>query len=282
MKNTYKVDEALILIDALIEKIGYTHKKAKGLLAHELVLVNGKCITKYNYQLRIGDEVVIRSFNNNSVPSNIEIIYEDKNIIVVNKPSNLLTISTDSEKEKTLYHIISDYVKIRNKNARIFIVHRLDKETSGIILFAKNEELKKIYQDNWEQLAKYRGYMAVVTGVLDKKSDIIKLKLKESDNFKVYVSNDGKESITKYELVQNNEKYSLLNIELKTGRKNQIRVTMEYLNHPIVGDSKYSCKDNSLKRLGLHAHKLILTNPITHKDMIFEVKVPKQFYNITK
>lgn len=282
MKNTYKVDEALILIDALIGKLGYTHKKAKGLLSNELVLVNGKCITKYNHQLRLGDEVGIRTFNNNDIPSNIEIIYEDKNIIVVNKPSNLLTISTESEKEKTLYHIISDYVKIKNKNARIFIVHRLDKETSGIILFAKNEKVKKMYQDNWEELAKYRGYMAVVTGILDKKSDVIKLKLKESDNFKVYVNNDGKDSITKYEVVQNNERYSLLNVELKTGRKNQIRVIMEYLNHPIIGDSKYSCKDNPLRRLGLHAHKLILTNPITHRDMIFEVKVPREFYNITK
>lgn len=282
MKNSYKIEEAIILIDALIEKLGYTHKKAKSLLTNELVLVNGKCTTKYNHQLRKGDEVVIRTFNNNFVPSNVEILYEDKDIIVVNKPHNLLTISTENEKEKTLYHIISDYVKIKNKNARIFIVHRLDRETSGIILFAKNEKVKKLYQDNWEDLVKYRGYVAVVCGKLDKEKDTITVNLKENDNFKVYVNREGKEAITKYEVVQSNDKYSLLDIELKTGRKNQIRATFEYLNHPIVGDYKYSCKDNSLRRLGLHAYKLILTNPVTHTKMNFEIKIPKEFNIITK
>lgn len=278
----YVLDNEMILIDALTDKLEYSHKKAKSLLVNELVLVNDKVITKYNYIVRIGSKVTVRTFNSTAISNNVDILYEDKNIIVVNKPHNLLTISTEKEKEKTLYRLVSDYVKIKNKNARIFIVHRLDKETSGIVLFAKSENIKKAYQDNWDSLVKYRGYVAVVEGIPDKSQDTVVLKLKENDNFKVIVSRDGKEAITSYSLEQNNDKYSLLIINIKTGRKNQIRATMEYLKHPIVGDNKYSSKDKSIKRLALHANKLIVTNPMTHKDMIFETKVPKEFYNLTK
>lgn len=276
------LDNEMILIDALINKLGYTHKKAKTLLTNKLVLVNSKVITKYNHNLKINDEIEIRTFNNDSISNDIEILYEDKDIIVVSKPHNLLTISSENEHEKTLYHMVSNYVKSKNKNARIFIVHRLDKETSGIVLFAKTEKVKKMYQDNWNKLVKYRGYVAVIEGNLEKQKDTITLKMKENDNFKVYVDRTGKEAITKYEVIRKNSRYSLLDIQIKTGRKNQIRVTMEFLKHPIVGDSKYSSKDRSINRLALHAYKLILINPLTNKEMKFELNIPKEFYNITK
>lgn len=282
MKNNYEVKDRIILIDFLINKLGYTHKKAKKLLTNQFILVNNKVITKYNYELNISDVVNIREFNNDYINNKIEILYEDKDIIVVNKPHNLLTISNEKEKEKTLYHMLSEYIKEKNKNAKIFVVHRLDKETSGIIMFAKNEKTKKIYQDNWNDLVKYRGYVAVISGVLEKESDTIKLKLKENNNFKVYVNKEGKEAITKYKVIKSNKKYSLLDIEILTGRKNQIRASFEYLKRPIVGDKKYSSKDNSLKRLGLHAYKLTILNPISNKEMHFETKIPKDFINIVK
>lgn len=279
--NRYEINESIILMDAL-EKMGYSHKKAKSLLTNKQVLVNSKAITKYNYELKSKDIVEIKNFNSEAISNNIKIVYEDKDIIVVDKPHNLLTIATEKEKDKTLYHLVGNYVKSKNKNAKIFVVHRLDKETSGLVLFAKNEKIKKIYQDKWNDIVKYRGYAAVVEGTLEKKTDTIKLTLKEESNLKVYVSKDGKEAITKYSVLKENNKYSLLDIEIKTGRKNQIRVSMQHIKHPVLGDSKYSSKDNSLKRLALHAYKLILRNPINKKEMKFQIDIPDSFKRITK
>jgi 23S rRNA pseudouridine1911/1915/1917 synthase len=185
------------------------------------------------------------------------------------------------EKEKTLYHMVSEYVKVKNKNARIFVIHRLDKETSGIVMFAKSEKIKELYQNSWDDLVSYRGYMALVEGSMENKSGSIVQYLKESDDgYKVYSTNKelGKRAITFYKVVSKNDKYSLLDVEIKTGRKNQIRVAMKSLDHPVVGDHKYGSTDKVLRRLGLHAHKLIVTNPITNKEMKFETPVPREFY----
>lgn len=213
----------------------------------------------------------------------IDIVYEDKFIIVVNKPTHLLTISTDNEKEKTLFHKVIIYEKQKNKNNKVFIVHRLDKDTSGLIVFAKSEKVKKILQDNWDNMAKTRGYVAVVEGKVDKKSDTIKNWIKERADFTSYTSdkqNDGKLAITKYELLNTSKSYSLLKIEILTGRKNQIRVHMKDIGHPIIGDKKYGAKTNPLKRLGLHANILELEHPITHQTLKLEAKVPTQFLNM--
>ncbi len=211
----------------------------------------------------------------------LDIIYEDKNIIVVNKPAGLLTISTEKEKERTLYHEVSDYVKKSNPKAKVFIIHRLDKETSGIVVLAKNKNIKYIYQNNWDNLVVKRGYVAVVKGVLDKKEGIIKSYLKETKTLLVYSSSDkknGKLAITNYTVIDENKNYSMLNINIKTGRKNQIRVHMKDINHPILGDMKYG-KDKA-SRLYLHANHLILINPKTKKEMEFISSVPKLFDNL--
>lgn len=210
----------------------------------------------------------------------LDIIYEDKNIIVVNKPSGLLTVSTEKEKEKTLYHEVSDYIKKSNAKAKIFIVHRLDKDTSGIVLFAKNQSLKYKYQNNWDKLVLKRGYIAVVNGVLDKKKGTIKSYLKETKTLLVYSSNDkkkGKLAITNYNVIKESDRYSMLDIEIKTGRKNQIRVHLKDLGHSILGDKKYGNKKSMLNRLALHSNCLIVTNPITNKKMEFNAKIPKSF-----
>ena len=285
MKDKFVVEEPTILMDFLIEKMEKPHKKAKQLLTNEAVLVNNHVVTKYNRPLLRGDIVSLRGFNPNNIDSRAEIIYEDKDIIVVNKASGLLTISTENEKERTLYHMVSDYVKIKNKNARIFVIHRLDKDTSGVVMFAKTENIKRLYQDSWDELVKYRGYMALVEGyVQDYKGNIVQYLKESDDGFKVYSTKKelGKKAITLYKAVSRNDKYSLLDIEIQTGRKNQIRVAMQSINHPVVGDYKYGSNDKVLKRLGLHAYKLTVVNPVTKREMTFETTVPKEFYRFAK
>ena len=210
----------------------------------------------------------------------LDIIYEDKEILVVNKPSGILTVSTPKEKEKTLFHEVSDYVKKSNPKAKVFIIHRLDKDTSGIVVFAKNQNIKYAYQNAWDNLVIKRGYTAVVDGVLEKKKSIIKSYLKETKTLLVYSSNDkknGKLAITSYNVVKETKKYSMLSIDIKTGRKNQIRVHMKDINHPILGDKKYGNKKSPLNRLMLHAGELIIINPKTKKKMEFISKTPKSF-----
>lgn len=282
MKN-YTVLEECILIDFLKEELKYSHKEAKKKLMNGQIIINNKVITKYNFPLKKANTVTINNFDS-KVTDDISIIYEDKNIIVVNKPANLLTISTVKEKEKTLYYMVSDYLKKKNKNSKVFVIHRLDKETSGIVMFAKSENIKSMYQNNWETLVKYRGYVAVVSGVLEKKEDTITQYLTENDKFMVYETNmkNGKKAVTYYKVTKQNQNYSLLDIEIKTGRKNQIRVAMKSIGHSVLGDIKYGSLDKSLKRMGLCANKLIITNPITNKDFTFEIKIPSSFIKIVR
>lgn len=212
----------------------------------------------------------------------IDIIYEDKEILVVNKPAGLLTVSTDKEKEKTLFHKVYMYIKKKNKNNKIFIVHRLDKDTSGIVLFAKNESLKMKFQNAWNELAQERKYIAIVHGNVENKKGQIISWLKETKTLVTYSSkkeNDGKKAITNYRVVRSNKKYTLLEIDLKTGRKNQIRVHMKELGDGIVGDTKYGIKDSS-KRMYLHAYKLVVRHPVTNKIMTFETDVPNEFIKL--
>lgn len=209
----------------------------------------------------------------------LDIIYEDKTIIVVNKPAHLLTIATKDEKINTLYHKVYEYEKRKNKNNKIFIVHRLDKDTSGIVLFAKNEQLKKMLQDNWNTLAKTREYYAVVEGNVKKESDTIKEYLTETKTLLTIRSSKdkGRLAITKYNCIKRTKNYSILQIQIETGRKNQIRVAMQGINHPIIGDKKYGSTKNPLRRICLHASCLVIENPITHETMEFIAKIPREF-----
>lgn len=215
----------------------------------------------------------------------LDIIYEDKEIIVVNKPSKLLTISTDNEKERTLFHKVITYQKQKNKNNKIFIVHRLDRDTSGIVLFAKSEDLKRKFQDNWDSLVKVREYVAIVEGKPAKDKGTVRSWLKETKTLLVYSSDrmgDGKEAITHYRKVMGNKQFTMLDIFIDTGRKNQIRVHMSDLGCPIVGDKKYNSKTNPIRRMGLHANKLVVLHPVTGKEMTFECDIPNSFIKITE
>lgn len=208
----------------------------------------------------------------------LDIIYEDKNILVVNKEPKILTISSRNEKEHTLYHEVYNY--LHKKNQKVFIVHRLDKDTSGLVLFAKNEKSKEILQNTWKEVE--RKYYAVVEGIITE-SDTIKSYLKETSTNLTFITKDeknGKLAITNYMPIKQSNTYTLLDINILTGRKNQIRVQLKSINHPIIGDKKYGANKNPISRLGLHAYKLSFIHPITKEPLELIAPLPKEFDKI--
>ena len=270
------------LLDYLYNHLDMPKKRIKQYLTHGSIYVNNNKTTKYDYKLVAGMNIVINTSNNTkSLPFNI--LFEDDHIIVVNKPSGLLTIATAKEKENTLYHIVREYLVSKNKNARVFIVHRLDKDTSGIVVLAKDEKTKNKLQENWNEYVSIREYVAVVHGKLKKESDRIVQYLKETKTNLVYIARDkdGKEAITNYNVIKDNDNYSLLSINIETGRKNQIRVALSSINNPIVGDKKYGIKDE-FNRLYLHANRLKMYYLEIGKEILFETEIPTEFKKIMK
>jgi len=209
----------------------------------------------------------------------MDILYEDEYLIAVNKSDKLLTIASAKESERTLYHYVSDYVKKKNKKNKIFIIHRLDYDTSGIVLFAKSEKIKELMQANWNNVK--RNYIAIVTGNIKKEHDIIKSYLKETCTLLTYsTKKGGKLALTEYNLLNKDQNHSLISINLITGRKNQIRVQLKDIGNPIVGDSKYGVE--KYKHMLLHANKIEFEHPILKKKVIIESDIPNYFINIAK
>jgi 23S rRNA pseudouridine1911/1915/1917 synthase len=269
------------LLDYLYNNLDMPKKRIKQYLTHGSIFVNNNKTTKYNYHLVPGMNIMIDTDNKSKKTLPFNILFEDDHIIVVNKPSGLLTIATNKEKEKTLYHIVREYLVSKDKNSRVFIVHRLDKDTSGIVVLAKDEKTKNKLQENWNEYVTLREYVAVVHGQLKEKEDKIVQLLKETKTNLVYVSRDkeGKEAITNYKVIKENDNYSMVSINIETGRKNQIRVAFQTLKHPIVGDKKYGERDNE-NRLYLHANRLKMYYPELKKDILFETPTPNEFKKI--
>ena len=269
------------LLEYLYENLDMPKKRIKQYLTHGSIFVNNNKITQYNYKILPGMNIAINTINKNTKELPFDILFEDNHIIVVNKPSGLLTIATNKEKEKTLYHIVREYLVSKNKNAKVFIVHRLDKDTSGIVILAKDEKIKNKLQEDWNQAVKLREYTAVIHGILDKKEDKIIQRLKETKTGLVYPTKaeEGKEAITNYKVIKENKDYSMVSIKIETGRKNQIRVAFSTINHPIVGDKKYNEKDKE-NRLYLHANRLKIYYPEIKKDILFETAIPNEFKKI--
>lgn len=211
----------------------------------------------------------------------LNIIFENKEIIVVEKEPHLLTIATEKKESRTLYNEVSTYVKKQYPKNKIFIIHRLDKDTSGLVIFAKNQNKKNELQNNWSNVK--REYLCIVEGKMPKQKDTLRSYLAETKTLDVYSTKDktrGKLAITEYEVLQTNNKYSLLKINIKTGRRNQIRVQLSDIGHPIIGDKKYNSQNNPLKRLALHAY--LLEYEEKGKIYHFETKYPKEFTKIFK
>jgi tRNA pseudouridine32 synthase/23S rRNA pseudouridine746 synthase/23S rRNA pseudouridine1911/1915/1917 synthase len=232
-----------------------------------------------------GNNTQFKSPSGKHQPRGMTILYEDRDIIVINKFHGLLTMGTRREKENTAYFYLTDYVRKGNPRSRnrIFIVHRLDKDTSGVLVFAKTEPVKQFLQENWKEFTK--KYVAVVHGQLAEKEGIIESYLVENSANRIYSVKDpekGKFSQTGFKVVKENSKFSMLEIELFTGTKNQIRVHFAEKGNPVAGDKIYGIPEKGVQRLALHSKSLKIIHPFTTKPMTFETEVPSYFYELVK
>ncbi len=269
---------------ALLTGAGYSRTKIKQLIKYRALAVNELSVTRLGHVLLPGDTVILKAEQEVSVQTaqcpGLEIVYEDEDIIVIDKPPGLLTIASEKEKVKTAFYKLTAYLKERSGGKdRLFIVHRLDQGTSGLLVFAKNETAKRTLQDRWEEASK--KYRVVVEGVPRKKSGKVASYLRETKALRVYSvdsdNGEGKYAETGYEVVTAGDTYALLEITLFTGRKNQIRVHMADMGHPVAGDKKYGAKTDPLKRLGLHACFLAFPHPTTNKLLEFTSQMPSKF-----
>lgn len=282
-----KVNESTELMTFLLAKMGGMSRNAiKSLLSHRQIMVNDKITTQFNLLLQVGDKVTVNSSRGNIELNHpkLKIIFEDQYLIVVEKKEGLLTVTTDKGDETTAFSILKYYVKKSSPQNRIFVVHRIDRETSGIIVFAKTREIQLAMQEHWHEVVTRRVYVALVEGKVEKESDTIVTWLSENEkSLKIhssYTDNGGQQAITNYRCVKSNDKYSLLEVELETGRKNQIRVHMEGIGHSIVGDKKYGSYTSPIGRMGLHARILAFIHPMTLEEVKFETPVPRSFLTI--
>ncbi|GGI45925.1 pseudouridine synthase [Paenibacillus marchantiophytorum] len=283
----YTVKEPMELLPFLIEKLSSLGRNAvKAVLARGQVAVNGKAVTAYNHPL-LPDQVV--TINKDKVVEDIPlagmiILHEDEDVIVIQKDAGLLSIAANAEKnEITAYRQLTAHVRNHDPKARIFVVHRLDRDTSGVMMFAKNEKSQQHLQNTWQESVKERTYVALVEGMVRKPEGTISSWLKENPKslkmFSTPYPNDGQHAVTHYKTLQSNKGFSLLEVNLETGRKNQIRVHMQDIGHPVVGDKKYGSKTKEIGRLGLHARVLAFVHPTTGQLLRYETSIPKLFMN---
>ena len=276
------------LLDFLLKRIpGKNRNTLKAVLRDRQISVEGRAITQFDHPLKVGQEIRVRweKIPLNQLYQGIQIIFEDPDLIVIDKPAGLLTVATDTEKRKTAYSILSDYVKKKDPDNKIFVVHRIDRETSGLLLFAKSGTIKDRIQETWMSTITERVYVAVTEGRVEPAEGIVTSWLTESAAFKVYSSQNpqqGKKAITHYKTIASNHDYSLLEVSLETGRKHQIRVHLQDIGHPVVGDKKYGSGANPLKRLGLHAKVLAFIHPLSGGPCRFETAVPRSFMRLLR
>jgi len=272
------------LLNVLIENLKDLSKsKIKSLIKYQNVLVENKVVTNSSKVISANTKVCVYFEKKIIECNNIKILYEDSELIAIDKPSGLLSISTSKENHLTAYRLISEHLKKNNYNNKVYVVHRLDQDTSGVLLFAKNKKMQKILQDNWSDLVKVREYTCVVYG--DTKDEERLFSYLTEDNFqKVYSTSNkkGKLAITNYKKIKGNNNLSLLNVLIETGRKNQIRVQLSDIGHTIVGDKKYGAKTNPINRLALHASKIIFVDPRNKKTIEIESQIPNNILNLVK
>jgi 23S rRNA pseudouridine1911/1915/1917 synthase len=282
------VTEQMELMKFLLEKLaGKGRNQIKGILARGQVSIEGKKTTQYNHLLEIGQTVAISwSMVEDEKPiSGLKILFEDEDLIVINKEAGLLSIASEKEKNETAYHFLMEHVRRNHPKSRIFVVHRLDRDTSGVMMYAKSKEVQQSLQNSWKESVKDRRYVALVEGAVQKPEGTITSWLTESKTLKMYSSptpNGGQKAITHYKVLQKNKNYSLLEVQLETGRKNQIRVHMQELGHSIVGDKKYGSTQNPIGRMGLHALGITFQHPTTGQLMNFETDIPGKFLRMVK
>lgn len=282
--HRYEVKEDALLLEYMFSLWkDKSRSEVKSYLRHRQMSVNGKVETAFDTQLHKGDVVIWSAVGERSQNPNhkVSIVYEDDYILVVDKKNGVLTMSTGREGEKTAYSVMMEHVRRRSRDNRVFIVHRLDRDTSGLLLFAKSEEIQQILQSRWNENIITRRYVAVVEGAPSPENGTVVSWLTEnSKSLKMNsspVDNGGKKAITNYSLLKRNGAYSLVELTLETGRKNQIRVQMASIGCPIAGDKRYGARSNPLGRLCLHASEISFIHPATGQVMKFDAGIPAIF-----
>ena len=282
---SYPVTEPATLLPFLLERVkGKSRNNVKSLLSRRLVAVDGVPTSQFDTPLTPGQRVTILPVSApraDALP--FPLLYEDEHLIVVNKPAKLLSVANDKEKTRTAYHIVTDYVKSRKVGDRIFVLHRLDRDTSGVLMFARDVETKELFQSRWNEIVTRRGYLAVVEGVPKPDRDTVRSWLVETDTHLSFSGKPGpnaKEAVTSYQVVKAGNGYALLDISIETGRKNQIRVQMKERGHPVAGDRQYGAHTNPIGRLCLHAGELSFVHPVTGEPVTFKAKMPRDFNRV--
>ncbi len=287
--ETYRPKGETTLLAFLLEAMPQRKRtNVKELLKHNQVAVNDVPVTQFDRPLTAEDVVKVNLTREFRVfyHRRVKLVYEDDDIIVINKGYGLLSMGTDKIKDGTAYSIVRDYIKWHNPKSKLFIVHRLDRDTSGLMMFAKNEQAKETMQHNWNNMVLNRKYLAVVEGKVEEEEGTVRSYLSETSQYEVYSTQDpnsgGQLAITRYRTLKCKNGYTLLEVELDTGRKNQIRVHMKDLGHPIAGDRKYGAKSSPIHRLALHAQTLRFVHPVTRREMNFETPIPTAFASMVK
>ena len=260
---------------------GAARRTLRQMLSLRRVRVNGEVCVNARHPVKSGDILEIGAVDiQTMLPYGLEIIYEDSDIVVIHKPVNLLTVATEGERERTVYACLRAWLKEHNPGSRIFIVHRLDKFASGILAFAKSERVQSLLKGIFQRHDIQRKYWAIVEGMVAENQGTIKSYLAENWIKRMHSTDDvkrGKFAITHFRVLRRMRGISALEVTLETGRKNQIRVHMSEMGHPIVGDRAYGCTKDPLKRLGLHAFHLSFRHPVTGKSMLFQTAPPPEF-----
>ncbi len=280
-----EVKENSPLMKFLIQNLkNKSRDNIKSLLRNKHIWINNQAVSQFDHPLTSGQQVLVKRKGSpgKEIERKLHIVYEDDHILVIDKSAGLLSVSTGVEGE-TAISILSDYVKKENPQNKIFVVHRLDRDTSGLLLFSKSERIQSLLQNSWQTSVTERTYYAVVEGVVKKPADTIKTYLYESKAYFMHVTDDpekGELAITHYRILKTSGEYSLLEVDLETGKKNQIRVHMQSIGHPVVGDKKYGTGASPIGRLGLHAGVLAFIHPETREPMRFVSKVPASFLRL--
>ncbi len=262
-------------------------KQVRTWLKFQAVTVNDRPVSQFNHPLQPGDVVAIRSDRfaapKTTLPSGLKICFEDAAVIVIDKPANLLSIATEAEQERTAYFQLTDYLRRGNEQARdrVWIVHRLDRETSGLMVFAKTEQAKRALQTGWDEATK--RYEAVVEGRLRDDAGTFSSDLDERNLLRVFSappSEFTRHAVTHFRVLARREWRTLVELSLETGRRHQLRVQLADAGCPIIGDKKYGAKSDPVKRLGLHACGLRFPHPETRREMSFESPMPKELLKL--
>jgi len=287
----YSPTEDMTLLPFLLEVLApKSRSDIKSMLAHFHIRVNGTTVTQFDMPIHPTDKISInftRPFP--AIRDNrIHILHEDDSLIVVEKPSGMLSVGREGSEERTAWSLVTDYVRQQNPRGGAFVCHRLDQYTSGILVFAKDSAVQRTLRYQWDSFVRERAYYAVVEGVPENEHDELRHYLLEDSSYRVHVVHgekipqEAKLAVTRFAVVQNNGHHSLLDVHLFTGRKNQIRVQLAEIGHPVAGDHKYGTKSDGFPRLMLHNYRLSLVHPVTHALLSFDLPAPKAFYSTTR